>query len=160
MSSSRGNYIGIAEVPEEQFGKAMRIADAQLPQWYELVAEQPVPDGDPLQAKLALARFIVERSHGSEAAQRAEDHFTRVVREGRPPEELPEVPLPDGEPVHVPALLASAFGLSTSEGRRPIADGAVRVNGDVVSALDLPRASLEGALVQAGKRRYVRLTAP
>jgi tyrosyl-tRNA synthetase len=160
MSSSRGNYIGIAEAPEEQFGKAMRISDEQLPQWYELVMEQPAPEGDPLEAKLALARFIVARSHGEEAAQAAEEHFTRVVREGKAPDEVPELPLPDGDPVHLPAVLASAFGVTTSEARRLIAQGAVRVNGDVATELDLPRKTLAGALVQAGKRRYARLTAP
>jgi tyrosyl-tRNA synthetase len=82
-----------------------------------------------------------------------------VVRARQAPEEVPETALPDGDPVHVPALLSSAFGMSTSDGRRLIADGAVRVNGDVVTALDLPRALLDGALVQAGKRRYARLTA-
>jgi tyrosyl-tRNA synthetase len=160
MSKSQGNYVGIDDPPEEMFGKVMSIPDSALEQWWRLTLDRDPPDGDPMESKLALARGLVQLYHDADAVRRAEDHFTRVVREGRPPEELPEVPLPDGEPVHVPALLASAFGLSTSEGRRLIADGAVRVNGDVVSALDLPRASLEGALVQAGKRRYVRLTAP
>jgi len=138
----------------------MRISDELLPQWYELVLEQPAPDGDPLEAKLELARFIVRRSHGEEAARAAEEHFTRVVREGAAPEEVPEVALPEGDPVHLPAVLAGAFGLSTSEARRLIAQGAVRLNGDVLGELDVPRATLAGALVQAGKRRYARLTVP
>ena len=161
MSASKNNYIGLLEPPEEQFGKTMRISDEALPAYYRLVMESdddPLA-GNPLQAKLALARFIVTRAHGEEAARQAEAHFTRVVRERQAPEEVPEAPLPAGDPVHVPALLSSAFGLSTSEGRRLIADGAVRVNGDVVTELDVPRTSLEGALVQAGKRRYARLTA-
>jgi tyrosyl-tRNA synthetase len=161
MSASKNNYIGLLEPPEEQFGKTMRISDEALPDYYRLVMESdenPLA-GDPLQAKLALARFIVTRAHGEEAARQAEGHFTRVVRERQAPEEVPDAALPDGDPVHLPALLASTFGMSTSEGRRLIADGAVRVNGEAVSELDLPRTSLEGALVQAGKRRYARLTA-
>jgi len=161
MSASKNNYIGLLEPPEEQFGKTMRISDEALPVYYRLVMESeddPLA-GDPLQAKLALARFIVTRAHGEEAARQAEAHFTRVVRERQAPEQVPDAPLPDGDPVHVPALLSSAFGMSTSEGRRLIADGAVRVNGDVVTDLDVPRTSLEGAVVQAGKRRYARLTA-
>ncbi len=161
MSASRGNYIGLKEAPEEQFGKAMRIPDSLLDQWYRLVTEQDAaPGGDPLEAKLALARFIVTRAHGEEAARQAEAHFTRVVREGKAPEDVPTIPVPDGDPVHLPALLASAFGMSTSEARRLIADGAVRVDGEVAKELDLPRAALENALVQAGKRRFVRLTPP
>ena len=67
MSASRGNYIGLREAPEEQFGKAMRIPDSLLPQWYSLVMEAEPPGGDPMEAKLELARFIVRRSHGEEA---------------------------------------------------------------------------------------------
>ena len=161
MSSSVGNNIPLQAAPEEQFGRTMRISDEQLPQWYELVMEQPAPVGDPLEAKLALARFIVERSHGAEAARLAEEHFTRVVREGQAPDDVPQAPLPDGDPVHLPAVLVEALGVaSTSEARRLISQGGVRVNGEVVSEVDVPRAALAGALVQAGKRRFARLTAP
>jgi tyrosyl-tRNA synthetase len=157
MSSSRGNYIGLNEPPEEQFGKTMRIPDELLEQWWTLVAERPVPAGDPMQAKLALARFIVARSWGDEAAREAEEHFTRVVREGRAPDAVPEAPLPEGDPLHLPALLVDQLGLgSTSEARRLISQGGVKVEGEVVKDLDVPRSRLAGALVQAGKRRFVR----
>ena len=157
MSASRGNYVGLSEPPEEQFGKTMRIPDELLEQWWTLVAERPVPAGDAMQAKLALARFIVARSWGDEAAREAEEHFTRVVREGRAPDEVPEAPLPDGDPLHLPALLVDQFGLgSTSEARRLISQGGVKVEGEVVKDLDVPRSRLAGALVQAGKRRFVR----
>jgi tyrosyl-tRNA synthetase len=160
MSSSVGNNIPLTAPAEEQFGRTMRIPDAQLEDWYRLVMEQPVPAVDPLQAKLALGRYVVTRSHGEEAAREAEAHFTRVVREGRAPEDVPELPLPDGDPVHLPAVLAAAFGLSTSEARRLIGDGAVKVDGEVARALDVSRSSVENSLVQAGKRRFVRLTPP
>jgi tyrosyl-tRNA synthetase len=157
MSASRGNYVGLSEPPEEQFGKTMRIPDELLEQWWTLVAERPVPAGDAMQAKLALARFIVARSWGDEAAREAEEHFTRVVREGRAPDEVPEAPLPDGDPLHLPALLVDQLGLgSTSEARRLISQGGVKVEGEVVKDLDVPRSRLAGALVQAGKRRFVR----
>jgi tyrosyl-tRNA synthetase len=158
MSASRGNYIGLREAPEEQFGKAMRISDTLLPQWYRLVMESEPPTGDPLEAKLELARFIVRRAHGNEAVSRAEDHFTRVVREGSAPEDVPEAALPTDGTVHLPALLVEHLGIgSTSDARRMIAQGGVKVNGEVVKDLDLPREALEGALVQAGKRRFIRL---
>ena len=160
MSSSVGNNIPLTARAEEQFGRTMRIPDSMLEEWYRLVAQQPVPAGDPMDAKLELARFIVARSHGEEAARRAEEHFTRVVREGQAPEEMPEIPLPEGDSVHLPALLASAFGLSTSEARRLIAQGGVQVGGEAVSELDLPRERLENAVLQAGKRRFARLTPP
>ena len=157
MSSSVGNNIPLTAPPEEMFGRTMRLPDEQLPEWYRLVWEREVPAGDPLESKLALARFIVGRSWGEEAARAAEDYFTRVVREGQVPEEVPEEPLPEGDPLHLPALLVERLGLgSTSEARRLIAQGAVKVDGEVVSDVDLPREQLAGALVQAGKRRFVR----
>jgi tyrosyl-tRNA synthetase len=161
MSGSLGNYIALVEDPADQFGKTMRLPDSMLPDYYRLVMESDEDPlaGDPMEAKLRLARFIVARAHGEDAAREAEEHFTRVVREGQAPDEVPETPLGDGDPVHLPALLASAFGVTTSEARRLIGQGAVRVNGEPVGDLDVPRATLENALVQAGKRRFVRLTA-
>jgi tyrosyl-tRNA synthetase len=160
MSKSVGNYVGIDEPPEAQFGKVMSIPDSALDQWWRLTLDREPPPGDPMESKLDLARRIVELYHDAEAARAAQEHFTRVVREGRAPEEVPEVPLPNGDPVHLPALLVQLGVPSTSEARRLIAQGGVRVNGEAVTELDIPRARLEGALVQAGKRRYARLTVP
>jgi tyrosyl-tRNA synthetase len=160
MSGSKGNYIALVEDPNEQFGKTMRLPDEMLPDYYRLVAERELPAGAPLEAKLELARFIVRRSHGEEAARAAEEHFTRVVREGQAPEEVPEVALPEGDPIHLPAVLTGALGVgSTSEARRLIAQGGVRLDGEPVTELDIPRERLEGRLLQAGKRRFARLTA-
>jgi len=161
MSSSVGNNIPLTAPPEEMFGKTMRLPDEILPEWYRLVWERELdPAVPPMDAKLALARFIVERSHGAEAAERAEDYFTRVVREHQAPEDVPETELPAGDPLHLPAILVQHLGIgSTSEARRLIAGGGVRVNGETVAELDLPRARLEGALVQAGKRRFMRFFA-
>ncbi len=158
MSKSVGNYVGIDESPQEMFGKVMSIPDGAISQWWRLCLDRDPPVAEPMESKLALARGIVERYHDGEAARQAEEHFTRVVREGKAPEDVPEAPLPDGDPVHLPALLAGVFGLSTSEARRLISQGAVQVDGEVVTELDLPRKRVENALVQAGKRRFVRLT--
>jgi len=160
MSASRGNYIGLAEPAEEQFGKAMRIPDSLLDQWYRLVMEREAPGGDPLAAKLELARFIVRRAHGEAAVAAAEEHFTRVVRRHEAPEDVPEGTLPSGDPIHLPAVLVEQLGVgSTSEDRRLIGQGGVKLDGEVVTELDVPRASLEGATLQAGKRRFLRFQA-
>src|SRR3954447_7625325 len=158
MSSSVGNNIPLTAPPEEMFGRTMRVPDELLPEWYRLVWERKLPAGaDPPEAQLELARFIVSRSWGEDAARAAEEHFTRVVREGQAPEEVPEASLPDGDPLHLPALLVDQLGVgSTSEARRLIAQGGVRLDGEVVTELDLPRSKLAGALVQAGKRRFAR----
>jgi len=158
MSSSQGNNIPLTAPADDMFGKTMRIPDELLPEWWRLVAETAPPDEAPMDQKLALARLIVARSHGEEAAREAEEHFSRVVRRHEVPEDVPEIPLPEGDPVHLPALLVEGFGVgSTSEARRLIGQGGVKLNGDAVAEVDLPRASLAGSLLQVGKRRFGRI---
>jgi tyrosyl-tRNA synthetase len=156
MSSSVGNNIPLTMEPEEQFGRTMRISDAQLAQWYELVMEAEAPSGDPLEAKLELARFIVRRSHGEDAARKAEEHFTRVVREGAAPDEVDEV-VHAGDPVYFPGLLSSRFGQSSSHWRRVIDQGGVKLDGAPLEGYELPRSQVENRLIQAGKRQFLRL---
>jgi tyrosyl-tRNA synthetase len=161
MSKSRGNYIAINDPPEEMFGKTMSIPDRALPQWWDMLVDNGPHSEEPMEWKLELARRIVTRWHGEEAARHGEEHFTRVVREHQAPEDVPEGQLPEGDPVHLPALLVDQLGVgSTSEARRLIAQGAVKVDGSVVAELDVPRSTLAGALVQAGKRRFMRFFGP
>jgi tyrosyl-tRNA synthetase len=162
MSKSVGNYVGIDEPPEEQFGKVMSIPDAALDQWWRLTLDREPRAGDPMASKLALARGIVELYHGEDAAARAEEHFTRVVRrhEAPPADQIPDAPLPEEDPVHLPALLVEHAGVgSTSEARRLIAQGGVKLEGEALTEVDVPRSRLEGAVLQVGKRRFLRLRA-
>jgi tyrosyl-tRNA synthetase len=159
MSSSVGNNIPLTAPPEEMFGRTMRVPDEMLPEWYRLVWERELPESvSPMEAKLALARFIVARSWGDDAAREAEEHFTRVVREGQAPDDVPEITMnaEDGV-IYLPELLKAQFGQSNSHWRRVIEQGGVRVNGEVARELEVPSPSLDGALVQAGKRQYVRV---
>ncbi len=157
MSKSKGNYIAIQHPPEEMFGEVMSIPDELLEQWWSICLGREAPQGDPMQSKLSLARGIVEKWHDAESAARAEEHFTRVVRRHEAPEDVPEATLPAGDPIHLPALLVEQLGVgTTSEARRLIDQGGVRLDGEPVTELDLPRARLEGATLQAGKRRFAR----
>jgi len=160
MSSSVGNNIPLTAPPEEQFGRAMRIPDELLPEWYRLVLEREPPAGDPMEAKLELARFVVRRSHGEEGVERGEQHFTRVVREGRAPDEadIPEVSV-DGGDIYLPELLKEQFGQSNSHWRRVIEQGGVKIDGEPVREVELPSERLRGALVQAGKRQFLKVSA-
>src|SRR5262249_19587012 len=143
MSSSVGNNIPLTLEPAEMFGRTMRIPDSMLPDWWRLVVETEPPAGEPMEQKLELARRVVARSHGEPAAREAEEHFTRVVRRHEAPEDVPDVALPAGDPVHLPALLVGALGVgSTSEARRLIAQGGVKLDGEAVAELDLPRERL------------------
>jgi tyrosyl-tRNA synthetase len=110
-----------------------------------------------MQAKLALARFIVARAHGPEAADEAEQYFTRVVREHQVPAELEDVAVSE-DPVHLPAFLAGRLGDSSSHWRRVIDQGGVKLDGRPVAGYDLALAEADGAVLQAGKRHFMRLT--
>ncbi|HEX7291271.1 MAG TPA: tyrosine--tRNA ligase [Conexibacter sp.] len=160
MSKSYGNYIGVTEPPEEIYGKTLRLPDGAMGQWYELLLGAPLPaDADPRDAKRALARALVARFHDAAAAEAAEQAFDRVHREHKPPEQVPEVDLLGDGMVHLPAQLAAAFGISTSEARRQLAQGGVKLDGEPLAAepLDLPVAELDGRVLQLGKRRFARL---
>jgi tyrosyl-tRNA synthetase len=167
MSKSAGNYVGVTDPPEEMFGKVMSIPDDVMATYYELVlAEKPPADASPVEAKRALARGIVERFHRGEG-EAAEAHFDRVHVERGVPEDAPEVSLQDApgvnaDGVHLPALIAGVFEISSSEARRLIEQGGVKLDGESVPAgsLDLPAGELSGRVLQVGKRRFARLTGP
>jgi tyrosyl-tRNA synthetase len=84
MSKSFGNHIGVSDAPEEQYGKTMRIPDAAMESWYGLLLGEPLPAGvSARDAKHSLARRIVERFHGPQAADGAAAHFEQVCVRGR-----------------------------------------------------------------------------
>ncbi len=161
MSKSFGNYIGVTEPAEEIYGKTLSVPDASISPWYELLLGGLPPDGlTPRDAKRALARALVARYHGEEAAAGAEQHFDRVFVRHEAPEDVPVVTWPASEdPVHLPALLSSAFGVSTSEARRNLAQGGVRVDGERLTngSLDVPASDVDGRVLQLGKRRFARV---
>ena len=159
MSKSEGNYIGVTEPPAEIFGKAMSVPDDVMPLYYELLLDEPFdPEAPAVDSKRALARSLVTRFAGPGAAKEAEARFDQVHVKRDVPEDIDEVELPDEDPVHVPALLEGAFGISRSEARRLLSQGGVKVDGEVLSAadLDVPLAGLDGRVVQLGRRRFAR----
>jgi tyrosyl-tRNA synthetase len=161
MSKSFGNQIGITEPPEEMYGKTLSIPDAQLASWYELLLGRGVPpEVGARDAKRALARELVARFHGPEAAAAAEAAFDRVFIAREIPEDVEEASfsVADGT-VHLPELISSVFGGSRSEARRALAQGGVKLDGEPLPAepLDVPAADLDGRVLQVGKRRFRRL---
>ena len=176
MSQSLGNYVNIAPPYSEMFGKTMSIPDQAMPQWYRLASGLPTKEIDaalaaladgtlhPGEAKRRLARAVVDRYQPGqgEIEERAFDRQF-VLREI--PDDIPTHPLPPGDPgdeVYLPALLADA-GLvaSRSEGRRMLAQGAVRINGEQVADQSVRRESLlsgaDPTVISVGKRRFVRI---
>jgi tyrosyl-tRNA synthetase len=163
MSKSLGNYVGVTDAPEDMFGKLMSVPDAAMGEYYRLLlGAQLDPDRHPGEAKRELARRLVERFHGADAAAASEERFDQLHVRREVPDEIGEAVVeasgPNGS-VHLPALLAKHFGLSRSEARRLIDQGGVRIGGRVLDAgrLDVPAAELDGEVLQVGKRRHKRL---
>jgi tyrosyl-tRNA synthetase len=178
MSKSLGNYIGIAEAAEEQFGKVMSLPDDLMPQYFALAtgwsAEQAEGTSAALRAgtlapgdaKRTLARAVVDRYHGDGGVEAAERAFNRVFRDHDVPEEVPECGLDASEAVDGRLRLANVLrqcGLvaSNAEGRRQIVQGGVRRDGTVVTDPDATDtiAGLDGALLQVGRRKWARIRA-
>ncbi len=170
MSQSLGNYIGIDEPAAEMYGKAMSIPDKLIGQWFELATELTStelaqvedelrsPSINPRDLKRRLARLIVELYWGGAAAEEAERTFDRIFVDRGIPGDIDEVRLPAGDPLHLPTLLRD-IGMvsSSSEAGRLIDHRGVKVNGDTVADKTLSRNTLAGAVVQIGKRKFVRL---
>ena len=166
MSKSLGNYVGIDEPAGDQYGKLMSISDGLMWRYYELLSRRTAAQnadlrrGHPKAAKMALAREIVERHHGPEAARAAEDAFEQVHARREAPDEIEERELPrDPGAALLPLLKAlPKLGLASSgsEARRLIAQGGVTVEGARVSD---PNAALPPGLhlIKVGKRKFVRL---
>jgi tyrosyl-tRNA synthetase len=161
MSKSFGNDIGITEPPAEMYGKTLRIPDELLGQWYSLLlGSAPPPELAARDQKRALARALVTRFHGAEAAAEAEAAFDRVFIAHELPEEVPEaVVSANGGTLHLPEVIATVFGGSRSEARRKLSQGGVRLDGAPLPAdpLDVPAASLDGRVLQLGRRQFARL---
>jgi tyrosyl-tRNA synthetase len=159
MSKSLNNYVGVDEPPEEIFGKLMRVPDDAMPVYYDLLLDE-TPQSDPREAKRHMAYALTARYHGEEAADAARERFDTLHVRRELPDEIEEYAFSaDNGEVHIPALLADAFGLSRSEGRRLLAQGGVKLDGTELdeSRLDVPAEELDGVVLQVGKRRFKRL---
>lgn len=162
MSKSLGNYIGVTDSPQDVFGKTMSIPDGLMPDYYALLLNQPPPETGSLEQKRELARALVRRLHGAPAAEDAESTFYAHARR-EVPGEMPEVALPEEDEVWIVDLITRAgFANTNGEARRFIRGGAVRLGGQTIQdeKLSLRRNSLVGEVLQVGKRRYARFSAP
>ena len=161
MSKSLGNHIGVTDAPGEMYGKTLRIPDAQIAPWSSLLlGVEPEAGLGPRDAKRALARALVTRFHDAAAALEAEAAFDRVFIAHDLPEVIEDAVVTAAKgTLHLPAVIAEAFGRSRSEARRTLAQGGVRLDGEPLAAepLDLPATALDGRVMQLGKRHFRRL---
>ncbi|MGI9585102.1 MAG: tyrosine--tRNA ligase [Acidimicrobiia bacterium] len=169
MSQSLGNYISVRDSADDMFGKTMSIPDDLLPQWRRLAAgadaetvaalSTGLADGSvhPGDAKRSLARDIVDKYWGAGAGSDAEVNFDRIFKEKAAPLDVAEHSLSTDQEVWLPKALADAAVVaSNGEARRLISQGAVKIDGERISAETIDRAELAGRVVQVGKRRFVR----
>ena len=171
MSKSLDNYVGITEPPAEMFGKLMSVSDTLMWRYYDLLSfrspeeiaalKRECESGrNPREAKVLLAQEIVERFHSRQAAERALADFNARFRDGATPEDMPEVTLHAAGPGLPIAQLVKLAGLvaSTSEALRLIAQRGLKLDGDVVSDKALVIATGKTVVVQAGKRKFARVS--
>ena len=174
MSKSLGNYIGIDEPPREMYGKTMSIADDLMLRYFELVTAVPLAELHEIEAgiksgsthprdvKMRLAREIVAQYHGQEEAFSAEEEFKRIFQQRELPDEIPTLQL-DAEllengRVWLPRLLVSSgMAGSTSEARRLIQQGGVKLDGEKTGDPNLQIEPVSGMLIQVGKRKFIRI---
>ena len=169
MSKSLGNYIGVSEAPAEMYGKTMSLPDELMLTYFELVTAVPLEELEaireglaagslhPRDTKMRLAREIVTLYHGAAAARAAEREFRQVFQQGDLPGEMPEVRI-NAARVWLPRLMVQAnLAPSTSEARRLISQGAVKLDGERLADPDVEIGIRDGAVIQAGKRKFARL---
>jgi len=161
MSKSLGNHIAITDPPEEMYGKTMSLPDEAMDEYFRLLLGEASPgDIPPMQAKRALARGLVSMLHSPRDAAEAEAHFDRVVVDQQEPEAIDEALVGhDQGAVHLPGVIAQEFGISRSEARRLIDQGAVSL-GDMPlgpGEHDVPASRADGQVLKVGRRRYRRL---
>jgi tyrosyl-tRNA synthetase len=161
MSKSVGNYIGVAEPAAEIYGKTLSLPDPAMGQWYSLLlGVDPPAELSPRDAKRALARALTDRYAGPGAGAAAEAAFDRLFIEGAIPTDVPELTVaPQDGQIHLPAVMREAFGVSSSEARRTLSQGGVRIDGVPVAegCLDVSPAEIDGRVLAMGKRRFVRV---
>lgn len=174
MSKSLGNYVGVNEPPGEMYGKLMSIPDTLMPRYFELVSPLPLEEvqainaalaegANPRDAKMRLARSIVAAFHGEDKAREAEEEFRRVFQRRELPSEMPVYAIPAGMAeqgkVWLPRLMTLAgLTTSTSEAKRLIRQGGVRVDDQRVSDPEMEIVPRPGMVIQAGRRKFVKLS--
>jgi tyrosyl-tRNA synthetase len=167
MSKSLGNYIGIAEPPQEIFGKVMSVSDVLMWRYFDLlsfrssneisVLKRNVDEGaNPRDIKIMLAQELVARFHSQAAAEKALEDFLARFQRGAIPDEMPQISVPAGSIAQV--MKQSGLVASTSEALRMIDGNGVRIDGEKVSDKALMLAAGDTVVLQVGKRKFARVT--
>jgi len=166
MSKSKGNYVGVTDEPNDMFGKIMSISDAMMENYFTLLTDLPAgriaelvdsQKTHPKEAKVLLAKGIVNQFYDAAASEAAAAQFDRVFAQKELPDEMPVVELP-AEPVMASKLLLTC-GLvaSGSEGKRMIAQGGVSIDGRKLTDPNEMISPIDGMVVQVGRRKFAKI---
>ncbi len=174
MSKSLGNYIGVTDTPQDMFGKTMSIPDELIVRYFRLLTrfsgteveaiEKGLEDGSlhPRDTKVQLGKEIVSMYHSSKAAEDAEEEFNRVFSQHQLPDNIAEFTLGPEElqegKIWLPKLLAlSNMTSGTSEGRRMLKQGAVKIDDVKIDDPDAEVEIVDGMIIKVGKRKFMRI---
>ncbi len=171
MSKSLGNYIGIDEAPTEIYGKSMSIPDSLMVRYFELVTDVSLEELEEIRAglengtlhprdtKVRLAYTLVRLYHGEALAEQAQNEFIKVFQQGDLPNDIPEITFENqSEPIWLPKLLMQLMLASgSSEAKRAIQQGSVKINGEKITDTDAKITVSDGMIVQVGKRKYAKV---
>lgn len=171
MSKSLGNYIGIDEAPTEIYGKSMSIPDSLMVRYYELVTDVSLEELyiirtglengtlHPRDAKMRLAHTLVRLYHGEAMADQAQNEFIKVFQQGDLPDDMPEFQFEQqSEALWLPKLLTQLMlASSSSEAKRAIQQGSVKINGEKITDTDAKLTVADGMIVQVGKRKFAKI---
>ena len=164
MSKSYGNYVGLTDTPEQMYGKLMSVSDRLMIRYYDLVTEAPpnaiagIKSGavHPMEAKKRLAATIVTEYHGADAARRAQKYFETKFQRHEVPADIPTLKVAD-EMWVCELMKQLSFATSTSEARRLLSQGAVRVDGETVTDANFRFVPGDHKILEVGKRRVARI---
>ncbi|MBM4304531.1 MAG: tyrosine--tRNA ligase [Deltaproteobacteria bacterium] len=170
MSKSLNNYVGVDESPNEIYGKMMSLPDSLLRRYYDLLSARPLQEIEAMFGSMAkgelnpkwvksdLAVEIVTRYHCEEAAQGARQNFENIFAKKEIPDDIPEVSYPDSEEVWIPKLLVTLkFVATTSEGKRLLAQGGVKIDEAPVKEERLFKMAGKTITLQCGKRKFAKV---
>jgi len=160
MSKSYGNYIGITETPQEMFGKIMSISDELMLRYYELLTDENLDEVrklHPREAKIKLARMVVQKYHSRTLAREAEEEFDKVFAKKELPEEIVEIKIPERKIWVVDLLVKAGLAASKNEAKRLIVQGGVKINRKKVENFDFDLLLDREYIVQVGNRKFRRI---
>jgi tyrosyl-tRNA synthetase len=163
MSKSYGNIIGLADEPNDMFGKIMSMADEIMPDYFELATRLPeeaikkILRQNPRDAKAKLAREIVALYHGKQAAEKAEREFGRVFKEKKIPSKMPEIKLPAGSYQLLDLLVKTKLAPSRAEAKRLIKQGAVEIDHQIIQDFQKAIEVQNNMIIQKGKRGFAKI---